>query len=85
MFILNFYKILTFWSCFLLIFYVFFFLMFWDKRGIKENKNTYLASFLTDVDYETLTELTLGGQSDKTQTTDKQLKFQLNHKWVNCN
>ena len=59
--------------------------MFWDKRGIKENKNTYLASFLTDVDYETLTELTLAGQSDKTQTTDKQLKFQLNHKWVNCN
>ena len=31
--------------------------MFWDKKGIKESKNTYLVLFLTEVDYETLIEL----------------------------
>ena len=33
--------------------------MFWEERGIKESKNTYLALFLIEVGNETLTELIL--------------------------
>ena len=39
--------------------YSFMFFMFWEKRDIKESKNIYLTSFLTDVDNSILTELTL--------------------------
>ena len=36
-------------------------LMFLEERDIKVEQITYLVIFLTDVDYRTLTELTLGG------------------------
>ena len=36
--------------------------MFWEERDIKEGKNTYLVSFLTNVSNRTLTELTLVGK-----------------------
>ena len=35
--------------------------MLWEERDIKESKNIYLASFLTEVGNGTLIELTLGG------------------------
>ena len=54
MFVLNFYKTLTFLSCFLL----FFFFLFWEERDIKGRKITYLTIFLTEVDYGILTKLT---------------------------
>ena len=66
MFVYNFYKTLTFLSCFLLSFCVCFFiffifiLMFWEERDIKESKNTYLTLFLTEVSNGTLIEITLG-------------------------
>ena len=58
MFFFFFYQTLTFWSYFLLFYYIF---MFWEERDIKYSKNTYLASFLAEVSYKILTELTLGG------------------------
>ena len=36
-------------------------LMFLEERDIKVEQITYLVIFLPDVDYRTLTELTLGG------------------------
>ena len=44
MFVYNFYKTLTFWSCSIIILCFF---MFWKERDIKESKNAYLAPFLT--------------------------------------
>ena len=35
--------------------------MFLEERDIKVEQITYLVIFLTDVDYRTLTKLTLGG------------------------
>ena len=51
------------------------FFMFWEERDVKERKITYLAPFVIDVGNRTQTELILGGQSDKFQSTSKQLKF----------
>ena len=84
MFVHNFYKTLTFWPCFLLLLLLLL-LMFWEERDIKESKNIYLASFLIEVGNGTLTELTSFGWSAKFQTTDRQLKFRPNHRWVSCN
>jgi len=57
MFVLNFYKTFTFWSYFLL-----FFCVLYVLRGEKHKReqNSYLAPFLTEVGYETLTKLTSG-------------------------
>ena len=65
MFVYNFYKTLTFWSCFLLSFvcvflFIYFFLIFLEERDIKESKNTYLTLFLTEVGNRTLIDITLG-------------------------
>ena len=61
-------------------FYVFF--LFLEETDIKENKNTYLVQFLTEVGYGSLIELT---SVVKFQTMGKQLKFRPNYKWVSCN
>ena len=58
MFVHNFYKTLTFRSCFS---YSFMFFMFGEERDIKESKITYLTLFLTKVDNWTLIELTSSG------------------------
>ena len=59
--------------------------MFGDERDIKESKNTYLISFLTEVCHKILMGLISSGKSIKLQITDRQLKFQPNHRWVSCN
>ena len=45
-----------------------------EEKDINVEQN-YIFSFLTKLDYGTLTELILGGQNVKFQKTDKQLKF----------
>ena len=54
--------------------------VFLEERDKNEKKTTYLALFLIEMDYGSLTELALDRQSVKFQTTSTQLKSRSYHR-----
>ena len=59
--------------------------VFLEVRDKNEKKTTYLALFLIEMDYGSLTELASDRQSVKFQTTSTQLKSRSYHRWVSYN